>query len=98
LDLNSFDANYPDSTFDAQINGTQVPGTDCLPALALRGEKREPPLVHQDSPVIPELKVISQPPLVQLADILTYAYEDEVIGNARVYIVDGGADVSIQVR
>jgi hypothetical protein len=98
LDLNSFDANYPDSTFDAQINGTQVPGTDCPPTLALRGEKRQPPFVHQDSPVNQELKVISQPPLVRLDDILTYAYQDEVIGNVRVYIVDSEADVSIQVR
>jgi hypothetical protein len=104
MDMSSFDANYADTTLDAENNATRIPTTDCPPALTLRDEKRQPPNLNHDghdpgSPVpIPELKVISQPDAIHLNQILTYSYRPEVRGFARIYVVDSGADVSLQVR
>jgi len=53
---------------------------------------------QQENPVPDELRVVSQPEGQQLADIASYAYEDEVMGQVMIYIIDSGIDKSLPVR
>lgn len=48
--------------------------------------------LNQQTPVAASLKVISQPPGVDLSDIVSYAYQTEPLGQVRVYIIDTGAN------
>lgn len=62
--------------------------------------KRQPALpaaVKQQYPADDELKVFSQPPGFDLKEITTYAYRDELVGEARIYMVDSGVDVNSPV-
>lgn len=38
-----------------------------------------------------DMKVWSQPPGVSLEQITSYAFQEEIPGKARVYIIDSGA-------
>ena len=41
--------------------------------------------------------VMSQPPLIALSSIDSYAYPDEDPGSVRIYVVDTGANASVPV-
>jgi hypothetical protein len=44
-----------------------------------------------------DMMVISQPPNIPLNTINSYAYQDEVSGTVRIYVVDSGANTQHQV-
>jgi len=55
--------------------------------------------LNQQNPAITSLRVVSQPPNNPvLTDIVTYAYQTEPLGQARLYIVDSGVDTSSPVK
>ena len=111
MDWSSYNnpTNLPNTTLDAGTNATivnrrqtharlldLVDDDSDLSAGTRKRQLRTPPL--QDTNAPDDLRVISQPPGIALADIASYAWQYEAMGFVRVYIVDTGADSTSPVR
>jgi hypothetical protein len=88
-----------DTTNDVSVNITQYENSR-RDGLAFEYNRRQTPdkLNQQYNPVPDELRVISQPKGIFLSDILSYAYQDENVGEIMVYIIDSGIDKSLPVN
>jgi hypothetical protein len=89
----------PDTTNDVSVNITQYENSR-RDGLAFEYYKRQSPdnPNQQYNPVADELRVISQPKSIVLSDILSYAYQDENVGEIMVYVIDSGIDKSLPVN
>jgi hypothetical protein len=101
IDFDDWVDDLPDTTIDGSLTVPPSSRHKRRDDWGFEEQKRQtlPTTVNQqENPVPDELRVISQPQGQQLAEISSYAYEDEIMGHVMIYIIDSGLDQSLPVR